>query len=238
MQKALELAKSIGKDLQKNWSEELDEFNLTSIFSPVYNSVELIHDKNTIVCYIVHAYNPDSFWLDLKKDRTDNKIKILNSLGADVSRDLYQNVMNGKHESVNISIFSFLEELKDWRWRSIFDLLEYASRMSRFAAVETEEEKKFQKVNKEGESVEYTKEVDIEVITKVNKEKGNLIQQSIKARENADLLLEQIRKEFVATDNAVQQDFNFSFTGTSKKKDVLSWRDFIKDRNLKKYATQ
>lgn len=234
MQKAIELARLIGKDLKKNWEEQLEEYNLTRIFSSVYNTAETLEDKNKIICYIIHAYNPDSFWLDMNKDRTDNKIKILNSLDADTKSELYQNIINGKYESVNISIFSFLEELKDWRWRSIFDLLEYASRMSRFAAMETSDEKEYEKVAKDGAVQKYTEEVSIETITKVNKEKGNLIHQSIAAREKADMLLAQIRKEFAVTDDAVQQDFNFSFTETAKKRDILSWREFIKDTKLKK----
>ncbi len=234
MQKAIELARLVGKDFHKNWEEQLEEYNLTGIFSSVYNTAETLEDKNKIICYIIHAYNPDSFWLDMNKDRTDNKIKILNSLDADTKSELYQNIINGKYESVNISIFSFLEELKDWRWRSIFDLLEYASRMSRFAAMETSDEKEYEKIAKDGAVQKYTEEVSIETITKVNKEKGNLIHQSIAAREKADMLLSQIRKEFAVTDDAVQQDFNFSFTETAKKRDILSWREFIKEIKLKK----
>jgi hypothetical protein len=68
------------------------------------------------------------------------------------------------------------------------------------------------------------------------KDKGILIQQSIDAKNNAENILNEIRKDFVATDDAVQKDFAFSFTDTAKKKDVLSWRAFIKDRNLKKVS--
>ena len=217
------------KDLDKDWSEEFILYDLIKIFQPVYNGPERLLDKNKIVCYIIHAYNPDSLWLDLKKDRIQNKIKILSNLDADHKSDLYAGIINNNNNLVNISVFNFLEELKDWRWRSIFDLLEYAARMSRFASMETEEEKKYEKTGKDGAVTKYTEEVDIAIITKVNKEKGILIQQSIDARKSANELMEQLRKEFVATDNGTQQDFGFAFTETAKKKDILSWRHFIKN---------
>lgn len=231
MQKAVEIAIKISKDFEANWLEELENYNLHKIFSAVYNGPEELKEKNRIVCYIIHSYDPDSRWLDLRKDRTDNKIGILTNLDADVKSDLYQGIINNKNEPVNISIFSFLEELKDWRWKQVFNFLEYSSRISRFAAMETDDEKRYEKTAKDGQIEKYTEEVDISIIARVNKEKGLLIDQAYEARKKANDLIEQIRKEFVSTDNAVQQDFEFSFSDTSKKKDVLSWREYIRERN-------
>lgn len=231
MQKAVEIAIKISKDFEANWLEELENYNLHKIFSAVYNGPETLKDKNRIVCYIIHSYDPDSRWLDLRKDRTDNKIGILTNLDADVKSDLYQGIINNKNEPVNISVFSFLEELKDWRWKDVFNFLEYASRISRFAAMETDDEKQYEKTAKDGQVTKYKEEIDISVISRVNKEKGVLLEQAHEARKKANELIEQIRKEFVSTDNAVQQDFEFSFSDTSKKKDVLSWREYIRERN-------
>lgn len=229
MKKAIELAKKMQDNLSDNWSEQIEEYGLDHIFLPVYNGPERIKDKNTIICYIIHAYNPDSFWLDLRKDRIDNKKRILAHLGADIKSELYKGIIANKNEIANISIFNFLEELKDWRWRSVFDLIEYASRMSRFAAMETSDEKQYEKTSKDGQIQKYKEEVDIKVIVNVNKGKGELIEQSIEARRNANKMLDEIQKEYVTTDNATQQDFGFSFTETAKKRDILSWRHFIKD---------
>lgn len=230
MQKAIDLAMRIAKDLSKDWTEELEYYNLWNIFRPIYNSDEGLLNKNRIICYIIHAYSPDSLWLNLKKERDQNKTAILNNLDADVQLDIFKNILNNKHESVNISIFSYLEELKDWRWKTVFDYLDHASRISRFASRETDDSKQYEKTAKDGQIQTYKEEVDIETIVKVNKDKGILLKQAYEHRIEANKIIEEIKKDFVATDSAVQSDFNFSFSETSKKKDILSWRSFIQER--------
>lgn len=233
--KSINLAKQIRSDITNNWSEELYDNDLANSFAPIYGMKDVgLSDKNTVICYIIYAYNPESAWLDLKKDRIENKSQILLNLGANVKDEFYSGIISNKNETVNISIFNFLEHIKDWRWRSVFDLLEYASKMSRFASMETEDERKYQKTTKDGQAVDYTEEVEITTIVSVNKNKGILLQQSIDAREKANNIIEQIAKDFVQTDNATNQDFNFMFSETSKNKDPLSWREFIKERNLRK----
>jgi len=229
MGKATDLILKISKDTTKNWREELWQYDLLRIFEPVLsNNEKTLSDKNKTICYIVYAYDPDSGWIDLKKDRIDNKTRVLMNLDANIKDQYYADIIANKQDETNTAIFNFLEELKDWRWRSVFDLLDFASKMSRFAATETDEEKSFTK--KKGEQEETrTVDVGIEIITKVNREKGNLIQQSLEARKTANELIEQIRKEYVVTDNATQQDFGFAFSETTKKKDPLKWRSFIKD---------
>lgn len=238
MRKAIELAMKIYKDLNKDWTGDLELYNLHNIFQAVYNGPEKIADKNRIVCYICHSYNPDSLWLDLRKDRQSNKKTILTNLDADIKSDLYSGIIDNKNEIVNISIFKFLEELKDWRWSQVFDFLEYAGRMSRFAAMQTDEEKQYEKVSKDGQVIKHTEEVDISVIARVNKEKGLLLDQAYNARQKANDLIDNIKKEFVAVDNAVQQDFQFSFSETSKKRDILSWRQYIREREENKATLQ
>lgn len=236
MGKPVDLAKLIQTNFEKDWSEEIKEYGFQEIFLSIYNTSAGIEDKNKLACYTIHAYHPDSLWLDLKKDRIDNKIKILSHLGADHKSELYKNILDNRHEKVNIAIFNFLEELKDWRWRSIFDYLEHASRMSRFALTVTPEEKQYDEQDKEGNKQTLKEDIDIKVIVSVNKEKGNLINQSVEARKEADKLLEAIRKEYVATDSATKSDFGISFTETAKKRDPLSWRHYISDLKEKGVA--
>ncbi len=230
MQHAIELTKKISKDLLKEWKEELWEYHMPETFSNIY-STTTIANANRIICFIVYAYSPDSLWLDLRKDRLENKQSILKGLGADIKNEIFEDVINGKHEISGMAIFDFLEGLKSWKWRAIFDYLEYSSKMSRFATQETELEKTFDKMNKEGEVKTLTQEYDLESISKINKEKGLLLDQSVAKRKQADVLLEEIKKEYVVVDNATQNDFGFSFTETAKKRDHLSWKEFIQDRN-------
>jgi hypothetical protein len=236
MQKAIELSKKIRKDLSKSWKEELEDYNLHKIFEGIYSLNISINDKNIIICFIVYSYSPESGWLDLNKDRLDNKKQILNNLGVtDVNTGLYYDVINNKNDTIGISIFNFLDQLKSWKWGVIFDLLDFASKMARFSTQETEEEKSFDKTNKKsGEVTTVTQDVPIEVISKVNKEKGILLDQSIAKRIQADNLLKEIKTEFVKTDEATQSDFGFIFTETAKKKDIMSWSGFIKEKNEKK----
>mgnify|MGYP000897748083 CR=1 FL=1 len=231
MEKATALAKEIRKDLLQDYEEKIKDFGLWDVFCHIYESQEKIADKNRLVCYVNYAYNPESYWLDLKKDRIDNKTRILVNLEADIKSDLYKNLLKEKHEPAIRSVFAFLEELKDWRWKAVYDYLDYASRMSRFASNETDEEKEYEKVAKDGQIQKYKEEIDIEVIAKVNKQKGELLNQAHKAREKAEEIIREIRKDFAATDDATQSDFGFSFSDTSKKKNILSWREFI--RNVK-----
>lgn len=231
MQRAVELIKQIGADLKKDWKTELRDYNMPDTFPNIYTETN-VEDSNRIICFIVYAYSPDSLWLDLKKDRMENKLKILHNLDADVGSQLFQDVITNKNDIVGMAIFDFLEGLKSWKWRAIFDLLDYSSKMFRFATQETEAERTFEKMNKDGEVKSMTHELEIDVVSKVNKEKGLLLNQAIEKRRQADLLLDEIRKEFVVTDTATQSEFNFTFTDTAKKRDIMSWNAYIKNKQI------
>ena len=234
MEKALELAKIIRKDIGSNHLELLEDYNLRGTFNSIFTLDLNIEDCNRVVCFIIYAYHPQSLWLDLKKDRIDNKKAIMLALDADMNKDVFRDLLYNKDEIVNISVFNYLEQLKSWEWRAVFDLLDYASKMSRFASKETDEEKKYDVVTKGGDKEKLTEEVDIKTIVSVNKDKGLLLQQAIDKRMQADELMEKLRKSYVHTNDATQSDFKFEFTDTAKKRDVLSWRQFIIERNDKK----
>lgn len=232
--KSISIAREIQSELIYDYTERLAEVDLLTVFKPVYDLPgETMKNKNIVICFIIYAYNPESLWLDIKKDRIDNKKRILYNLDAELDHEFIKSVIDNSNENVNMAVFNFLEIIKDWRWRSVFDLIEYAAKMSRFSSLDTADEKKFQKATKDGEVQDYSEEVPIETIVKVNKEKGNLINLSLDARKKADDLIEQIQKEYVATDNATQQDFDFAFTQTAKKRDPLSWRQYIRERDFR-----
>ena len=235
MEKAIRVSKQIIKELDKDWMQELEDNNLHSTFGAIYSIPNIdIEDKNRIICFIIYAYSPESLWLDLKRDRLDNKKRILDSLGANTSLEIYTGILNNSHDIVGMCTFNFLSELKDWRWSMIFSLLDYSSRQQRFASEDTDAEKTWEELNKEGKKETLKEEIDISQILKINKDKGALLQLSIEKRMQADEMIEQIRKDYVATDVATQSDFRFKFTDTSKQRDILSWRKFIKERNERK----
>lgn len=235
MTKAIDLAKLITKELDKDWSSELEDYNLHFTLGAIYNLPFIeIEDKNRIICFIIYAYSPNSLWLDLQKDRLDNKKRILDNLGANIKEDIYQQILVGNSDIISMSVFNYLEELKDYRWPMVFNLLDYSSKMQRFSNENTESEKKWQEINKEGQKETLTEEVNVEVIVKINKQKGELLQLAIEKRKQAESILEEIRKDYLLTDEATKADFGFKMTDTASKKDILSWRTFIKDLNEKK----
>lgn len=237
MIKGIDLAKKIKIDSEHNWSEELDDLNLYKTFRPVYHLDTTMKNKNLLVSFIIYSYDPDSPKLDIKKDRYDNKLSIMDNLGIDAADELMVEVINNSNDTFNEAVANYLDTLTTWRWQSIYALLDYHSSMIRFANQKTETEKSIDKVIGKGEQQSIrtlTTEFDIDVISKVNKQKGELLEQALKARLEADKLLDEIRKEFMPTDHATQSDFGSNFTETAKKKvNIESWSEFIKNRNDK-----
>jgi len=215
--KAIEIAQKMYKNLGENHTLLLEENNLHSIFGSIYNGLPKVawEDKNRIVCYIIFAYDPASGWLNLQQDRLANKIVILNNLAADHKSVLYSEILSNSNDVVSMCIFNFLESLKDWRWQKIYNLLEFANRI--------------QGIVDKDENTE-----DIELLVKINKGKGALLEESIEKINKAHELIRQIQKDFVSTDNATQQDFGFQLTAESKSNKLLSWRQWIRQVNAAK----
>lgn len=235
MTKAIEVAKLLAKTPKGNYIQDLDDISLYKVFEGLYEMGYPTVDENRLIAFVIFAYDPDSQKLDIRKDRYENKANIMQGLGIDIKSELMQEILTNSNENFNTVVLKYLETLTNWRWPTIYSLLDYHSNMIRFANQKTEAEKSFDKINKEGEIRTLTTEYDIDVISKVNIQKSEIFKRAIAAREDADKLLEDIRKEFMPTDHAVQQDFGFQFTDTAKKKvDIMSWRSFIQDLNANK----
>lgn len=236
MQKAIQLAQNISKRLDKNWLPELEEINLHTLFSPIYKMNDANLEKmNIIISFIICAYDNDSSWINIKQDRYDNKIRILKSLHADTEDKLFISVAMNENSVVNDVIAEYTTEQIDWRWQTVFSLLDYHSKMIRYGNRNTDERMKWQEMSKEGNAVDLYKEYDATTVTKINREKGDLLVKAIEARATADKLLVEMRKEYVSADHAVQQDFSFSITD-EKKIDPMSWKQFIQRKNEKMKA--
>ncbi len=235
MQKATDAAKLLFKQPEKNHLEHLKEINLFECFESIFKLDTTIRNANLICAFLIYAYDPDSLKLDIRKDRRENKVDILLSLGLSEDDEIISEILLNESDVFNDCVLLFLEKLTDWRWYTIFSLLDYHSNMMRFANQKTEEEKSFDKINKEGNVKTLTQSYDIDVVSKVNIQKSEVFKKGIEAREKADKLLDDIRKDFVSTDNAVQQDLGFQFTETAKKKvDIMSWRSYVREINEKK----
>lgn len=236
MQKSIDLIRKVSKELDKNWLPELEEINLHKIFDPIYRLNFNISNINAIIGFIVLAYDNDSSWLNLKQDRYDNKIKILRSLTEDYRQPQFEEIAKNENDIVNEVIGEYLIEQTTWKWRQIMVSLDFHSNTLRFVSQKMETEKKMDKMNKEGIVKELVQDYDLDVLAKISKQKGELLEQALKARRDADLLLSEIKKEFVQLDHVVQSDFNFELTD-ERRIDPLSWRDYIRERNRKKATT-
>lgn len=235
MQKAIKIAHAISKDPGKNWTEELELINLFSIFKPIYKLDLSIVDSNSVVSYAIFAFDPDSQILNIQKDRAENKSQVASAVSLNTSNKIIAEIISNGHQVFNDVMLTYLLELTDWRWPEIYSLLEYSAKMLRYVNQNTEEEKTFDKMNKDGTVKAMTEDYDIGKISKVNIDKYELLKRSISAREDAEKLIAAISKDFVQTETAVQADYGFSYVETSKKKtDVESWKEFIKQRNNNK----
>ncbi len=238
MQKAIDLSKRIIKNISKDYQEELEAINIHKIFSPIF-SIELKEGKvkraistekaNTIVAYIVMAYDNDSQWINIKQDRKENKTKILSSITDDYKNEFFQSIILNEHLDVNDVIAAYLENQTTWKWRHILAQLDYYISTMRFVSEKTETEKQIDKLTKEGDIQTLTLDYDIDKIANVNKLKGQLLEQAQKAREDADRLLSEIKKEFMVLDQVVQADFEFEVT-EQKKLNTERWRDYIRNK--------
>jgi len=237
MIKSIEACRKIMKSPDSSGYPILNEINLHTIFETVYEMKYSLPVINSIVSFVIYAFDPDSHWLDFKKDRIENKIRIIEGLGQSKDKEPFNKILNGTDDKINEVILSYLINLTDWRWQTIFTLLDYHAKMIRFVQDKVDSEKSYDAFDKDGQKHTLTEEIDLDKITKVNKQKGELLDQAISARKKADDLFSEIRKDFVAVDIATQSDLNFTFTETAKEKiDILSWREFIKDRNRKKIS--
>ena len=238
MHKAIEIAKRIRSDFSKDWTEELEDFMLLKPFYHIYSTDRTLLERNKAVCFIIYAYDPDSLWLDLKKDREENKINILSALDVENTHPLYRDIIGKTYEPVNICVFEYLESIKDFRWKMIFNYLEYAAHIQKSAMSDTPSEISWVERNKDGAPETFKEEIDPDKVVKLKRAKGDLLDVALEKIKIAHTLLDEIRKEYVATDNATQKDFNFDFTETSKKRNILSWREFIDERKKRTAVTR
>jgi hypothetical protein len=195
LEKCIKAAKVISKSTD-DMQSYLEDLNLITTFKDIYSLGFPTEYENKLIAFIIYSFDPDSQKLDIRKDRLENKISIMENIGLDSTDTLMVEILNNSNDVFNGVVLQYLEHITDWRWVHIFSSLDYHSNMIRFVNQKTEEERKYDKINKEGIVKELTEEYDIETIAKINKTKGDLLNQAMNARKQAEELLEQIRKDY------------------------------------------
>lgn len=214
MIKAIQIAKSISQSLDVNHLEDLKEHNLHKVFEPIFKLNYSIEVCNTIVCYIIYAYDNNSNWINLNSDRVDDKHKILKGLDANPSDEIYDNIISQRITEIQDVIVDYLVTITNWKWRTILSCFDFHAINIKIAT----------------EPTTSTDELDK---AKINKAKGELLKEAIRQREVGENLLKEIKTDYVKTDRATQQDFGFEVTD-EKVIDPMSWRNFIRTLNEKK----
>jgi hypothetical protein len=172
-------------DLESDWTKELQELNIWDDVYTLYEADD-IEDKivaNIILCYTVLAYDNNSKMLEPHKDRWENKKKIIVKLAglSALATKIYPRVLDNKHEEAFALANWYVDYQKDWRWGTIITYMDYdrmANNMSNKGAIDAQE--------------------GVQI--------GKMLELSTKRRREADLLLDEIRTEFLSLDTALSKE--------------------------------
>lgn len=225
MQKAIDISKKIVKDIEKNWLPDLEDINLHKEFEIIYRSGYSLKTANTSVCFIINSYDPDSGWIDLKKDRYDDKEKILHGLNANPANDVYKSLLDGDNDTINDAISNYLDVLPNWKFRMVLTCFDFFSKHMRLVRGKTNSQIKAGIDKESGD--EMFEDMDVDKVLKAHENKGKLLAEAYRQRELGEKLLLEIKSEFVKTNWATQSDFGFEITDLEKY-DPMSWRQYIK----------
>lgn len=216
MQKAIILASKISKQLDKNWTSEIEEVNLHRCFEPIFRLEHNIISLNTLVCAIIYSYDNESKWIDLRQDGYTINKNILSGLGADIEEQIFKDFIHLSNHEIVLCIGNYLDLLPDWRFVTARKQIDYHSKYIR-------------------ESESSMTEVDEDKKIKARENIGRLLKEAISQRKTADELILQIEKDYVKTNHRVEQDFNSNYTqktldflDDSSVTDAMSWRQFVK----------
>jgi len=204
LQKILELKKRP----EILWIDELYKLNIWDDLEPFYKEINDHKIANTILAFIVLSYDASSEYLELTRDRIENKRKIMMHLaGPDCfSRELYLNAVIGDEGGIlDRTIEWYVNRQTDWRWKTIIGNIEFHSRAYALSNGSTS--------------------------VSDMKDSGATLTVADQRRERADQLIETIRKEFVELDDALEKEGRTKITERLKN-DYSSWELFVlKNKN-------
>jgi hypothetical protein len=227
MKNYLHLAKKIQEDLEENPLDILEEQNLKEIFSPILRLNHTILKINATIAYIILAYSNGSPWLDLNKDRLQNKIRILEGMGIEID-EYFQSVIDCENNIVNSVVGEYLQEQASWEFQQAAMYLDSYQKLVKLSNEKVQTGFTTEELNKDGNIVKLTTEYSADQITKAHNERAKLLTVAHENRVKADELIAKLKGEYVQLHHAVQQDFGFDMLDGKKNLDPASWRHFIK----------
>jgi len=211
MQKAIQAAKIISKNLDEDATHVLEEYNLHTAFDSIYFMGLENKVANTLICAIIYSYDANSNWCDLKKTSFEDKENIFKGLKADMSIEYYQNFIDLTNEDINNAIGDFLDLQPDWRFSQVMRSRDFHSKSLK------------------EKNPDFTG-LDNDKVIKAKEALGKYIREGLNHRKICDEYMLQIEKDYVNLNHRTEQDFGTKFTDTELAIDPLSWRDFIKHK--------
>jgi len=211
MQKAIKLAKVISGKIDADHTELIEAENLHWVFEPLAELEISRKERNTLTCAIIYSYDNESTWIDLKQDGQVINGSILRGLKADLQQPIYKDFLNQENEKINEAVGNYLDMVGDWRFTTIRKHIDYHAKYIR----QTENEEDF-------------KGLDAAKKNAAREGMGKLMREAVNHRKTADALIQEVHRDYVATQHRVNQDFGKSFVDESIKRDIFSWREFVK----------
>jgi len=215
MQKAIQAAKQISKNLDADATPTLEEYNLHTAFDSIYFMGLDNKITNTLICAIIYAYDASSNWCDLKKTSNDDKLNILKGLKADMTVEWYTHFIELTNEDINNAIGDFLDLQPDWRFSQVLRSRDFHSKSLK------------------EKNPDFTG-LDNDKVIKAKEALGKYIREGLNHRKIADEYILQIEKDYVNLNHRTEQDFGSKFTEKELSVDILSWRHWIMQLNEKK----
>lgn len=230
----LSLIKDLLKDLNSDWEERLRDINAYLEFEPIYKLKYKEAEKNLIVAFIILAYDYQSAQIDVRRDRSDDKSRILKNIGFDPTKELFKKIVSGEENTVKECGFNYCMSRKNWKFTSVLQLIEQSSESMRYAREKTDAQIMEEQMSKDGNNkITLTTDLDPEKVAKVKLIKMNILDKANEDRRKADDLIEEIKKEYAPIEKAIEEEYNFLITDSSTF-NIECWADYIRKRNSAK----
>ena len=211
MKKAIKLAKTISAKMDADHLESIENENLHWVFEPLNDLLISQKEYNTLICAIIYSYDNESTWIDLNQEGQVINGTILRGLKADLNSQILKDFISLSNEQVNESIGNYLDVIGDWRFTTIRKHIDYHAKYIR----QTENEEDF-------------RGLDAAKKNAAREGMGKLMREAVNQRKAADELIQLVHRDYVTTQHRVQQDFGVPFVDESIKRDIFSWREFVK----------
>lgn len=199
MDKLLTTIHSLKQDLEADWRNSLDNIGVWTSVQILYKEFTNWH-ANVILTFVVLAYHKDSGWINLHKDRQDNKEQIMQDIGgigALLEEELEQ-ACAGSCDTTMCVVRWLMDYQKDWRWLTIETCFAFHSRIMHAAGGEDD------------------------------RKRGQAITEAIDKRREGEKLLKEVQQEFLSVDTILEAEGLPKLT--EENSGPGSWEDYLRKR--------